>query len=90
MFQKFMLSVFLLPPFGISQQYPIVGVWTGADPGNSKLPVRRNINHLFNEKGPIWDLFILGLEAFQAVNETEPDSYYQIAGTTDSAILPFR
>ena len=56
---------------------------TGAGPSvnasTDTIPIRQNIVNL-QDAGPMWDLYILALRQFADVNDTNPLSYYQIAG----------
>ncbi|KAK4219908.1 Di-copper centre-containing protein [Rhypophila decipiens] len=58
----------------------VTGVSTGIDPKTHQRPTRRDIRELFSESGPQWDLYILALSAFQAVDEADELSYFQITG----------
>jgi tyrosinase len=44
------------------------------------VPVRREIRDLQSNYPDIWNLYLLGLDAFQKMNENDLTSYYQIAG----------
>ncbi|KAK0617312.1 hypothetical protein B0T14DRAFT_433917 [Immersiella caudata] len=59
---------------------PVVGVKTGIDPKTGHRPARQNIHDLYVLGGPHWDLYVLALSALQEVNETDPLSYFSIAG----------
>ncbi|KAK1502932.1 hypothetical protein CTAM01_04921 [Colletotrichum tamarilloi] len=63
-----------------AQQYPIVGVRSGINMRTGEMPIRRNINTIHEEAGPQWDLYIRALMAMQDANETDPISYFQVAG----------
>ncbi|KAM7207522.1 Di-copper centre-containing protein [Naviculisporaceae sp. PSN 640] len=58
----------------------VVGVSTGIDSRTHQRPTRRDIQELWSEAGPEWDLYILALSAFQSVDENDDLSYFQIAG----------
>ena len=58
--------------------FQITGVQSGVDPSGAR-PTRLEINNLANA-GPLFDLYMLALQAFQNVNQSDPLSYYQIAG----------
>ena len=53
---------------------------SGIDRSNGPVPLRREIRSLQKDFPDHWNLYILGLEDFQAVDENDPLSYYQIAG----------
>jgi tyrosinase len=50
-------------------------------PADGSVPLRREIRDLQANYPDQWNLYILGLEAFKANNETFELSYYEIAGT---------
>ncbi|CAK7227678.1 hypothetical protein SCUCBS95973_006625 [Sporothrix curviconia] len=56
----------------------VVGVTTGISNATGQRPSRVNIDDLYNEAGPHWDLYIQALDMFQRVDMTELNSYYQI------------
>jgi hypothetical protein len=45
-----------------------------------KVPIRKEIRAMKNDDPDQFSLYILGLRAFQMVDETLPTSFYQIAG----------
>ncbi|KJZ70883.1 hypothetical protein HIM_09748 [Hirsutella minnesotensis 3608] len=53
---------------------------TGVVAQNGSAPIRRNINELASEAGPQWDLYIQSLWEMQGVDESDPLSFFQIAG----------
>ncbi|KAK1590606.1 uncharacterized protein LY79DRAFT_649824 [Colletotrichum navitas] len=63
-----------------TQEIPIVGARSGINMRTGEVPVRRNINSIYNERGPQWDLYIGALIAMQDANETDATSYFQVAG----------
>ncbi|KAJ2906455.1 Di-copper centre-containing protein [Zalerion maritima] len=76
-----LLFLFALTPLvTIAQKISAHGVWTGFENSTGRTPQRRNINDLHQEGGPEWDLYILGMAAFQDAPETETDSYFQVSG----------
>jgi tyrosinase len=48
--------------------------------GSGKRASRKGINGLQRAGGPAWDLYIQALAAFQAVPESQQNSYFQIVG----------
>jgi len=44
------------------------------------VPIRREIRDLEQNYPDVWSLYLLGLDAFQKLDENDPLSYYQIAG----------
>ncbi|TID07324.1 Tyrosinase [Colletotrichum higginsianum] len=66
--------------FAAAQEIPVAGVRSGVNTRTGEMPIRRNINSVFDERGPQWDLYIAALTAMQDANETDPTSYFQIAG----------
>ena len=80
----------------------VTGVQTGVNPNTGARPSRTNINDLYINGGPAWyvsltlgfnlltlfrDLYIQALLEFQAVNETDELSYFQIMGV-QALIVP--
>ncbi|KAK1989068.1 hypothetical protein LZ30DRAFT_808174 [Colletotrichum cereale] len=63
-----------------AQEIPVVGVRSGIGMRTGEVPIRRNINSIYDERGPQWDLYIGALTAMQDANETDPTSYFQVAG----------
>lgn len=57
----------------------VTGALGGIDPSTGARPLRYEI-HEFVNSGPAFDLFILALSRFQAVNQSDPLSYFQISG----------
>lgn len=51
---------------------------------SGSVPLRREIRDLQANYPDQWNLYILGLEAFKANDETFELSYYEIAGTLSS------
>ncbi|PHH92687.1 hypothetical protein CDD83_6105 [Cordyceps sp. RAO-2017] len=51
--------------------FPVVGV-------QSSRSVRRNVNDLFDERGPEWDLYVQALSAMQDADSDDPLSWFQI------------
>ena len=58
--------------------FQITGVQAGVDLSGAR-PARQEINNLATS-GPVFDLYVLALQAFQNVNQSDLLSYYQIAG----------
>ncbi|OHW90690.1 tyrosinase 2 [Colletotrichum incanum] len=63
-----------------AREIPIIGVRSGINTRTGEMPIRRDINSLYNERGMQWDLYIGALAAMQDANETDPTSYFQVAG----------
>ncbi|KAL0764557.1 hypothetical protein CaCOL14_012858 [Colletotrichum acutatum] len=63
-----------------AQEYPVVGVTSGVNLRTGEMPIRRDINVIYEEAGPQWDLYVGALTAMQDANETDPISYFQVAG----------
>ncbi|KAJ9151377.1 Di-copper centre-containing protein [Pleurostoma richardsiae] len=68
---------------------PVVGSTSGFNTNNGARPVRPNINDLYVKGGPAWDLYIQGLAAMQAVNESDELSYYQTTGIHGLPFIPW-
>ncbi|OAA51702.1 tyrosinase 2 [Metarhizium rileyi] len=67
-----------LAPLLASAQFPVTGVPGAAE--NGAVPARRNVNDLYAERGPQWDLYVQALSSFQARNASDPLGYFQISG----------
>ncbi|CAK7275091.1 hypothetical protein SEPCBS119000_006504 [Sporothrix epigloea] len=67
----------------------VVGVTTGIDASTGQRPARINIDDLYYEAGPQWDLYVQALDMFQRVDMTDVDSYYQITGIHGLPFLPW-
>ncbi|KJZ75523.1 hypothetical protein HIM_04986 [Hirsutella minnesotensis 3608] len=65
--------------------YPITGVATAQGP----VPVRRNINDLQAEAGPQWDLYIQALTDMYKVDDSDPLSFFQVAGIHGKPFIPW-
>ncbi|KHN99115.1 tyrosinase 2 [Metarhizium album ARSEF 1941] len=66
-----------LAPLLASAQFRITGA-PGATRNN--VPSRRNINDLYSEGGPQWDLYIQALSQLQSKDSADPLGYFQISG----------
>lgn len=71
--------------------YAITGVSAGVDNVTGERPFRKEIN-AFATSGAAWDLYILSLHRLQQANQTDPLSYFQIAGNfrTSRLIMPHK
>ncbi|KAG8819755.1 hypothetical protein FRC17_010343 [Serendipita sp. 399] len=56
---------------------------------NPNNPVARQEIRTFAKDKELWDLYLLGLERFQAVNQDDPLSYFQIAGIHGRPYIPY-
>ncbi|KAI3321261.1 Di-copper centre-containing protein [Xylariaceae sp. AK1471] len=68
---------------------PIVGMTTGIDQATGELPLRMNVNILEKEGGPMWDLFIRGLDALQNKPEDDERSHFAVAGIHGMPYAPY-
>ncbi|KAK7988124.1 hypothetical protein PG989_008439 [Apiospora arundinis] len=66
--------------WGQSNKFIVTGLSSGVNTATGQRPVRQNVNTFAASGGPQWDLFILGLQAFQAAPESDQLSYFGIAG----------
>jgi tyrosinase len=62
-----------------SSRVAVVGA-KGGIYSNGKRPSRLGINGMHSKGGPNWDLYIQALAAFQAVEESNKYSYFQVVG----------
>lgn len=60
-----------------AQNYPITGVQVAS---GSAVPLRKNVDDMFNAKGPQWDLYIRALDEMYKQNPADRLSFFQIAG----------
>ncbi|CAK7264897.1 hypothetical protein SEPCBS57363_001313 [Sporothrix epigloea] len=67
----------------------VVGVTTGIDASTGQRPARININDLYYEAGPHWDLYVQALDMFQRVDMSDVNSFYQITGIHGLPFLPW-
>ncbi|CAK7205161.1 hypothetical protein SEUCBS139899_007926 [Sporothrix eucalyptigena] len=84
------VSSWLIP--ALAQATPpgvVTGVTTGINNSTGERPSRVNINDLYDEAGPHWDLYIQALDMFQRVDMTDTNSYYQITGIHGLPFLPW-
>jgi tyrosinase len=71
------LSTTFLPR--ICQAYAITGVSAGVNPDTGERPFRLNLKD-FQYSGPPFDLYIQALSRFQADDQSNLLSYYEVAG----------
>lgn len=62
------------------------GTQGGVDEASGFRPFRLEISS-FQSAGPAWDLYILSLQEFMQANQSDPLSYYRIAGTWVCCLL---
>ncbi|KAK1672974.1 hypothetical protein BDP55DRAFT_770548 [Colletotrichum godetiae] len=75
------VGILAAAPWSITaQEYPIIGVRSGINMRTGEMPIRRNINNIYGEAGPQWDLYVGALAAMQDANETDSTSFFQVAG----------
>jgi hypothetical protein len=67
--------------------YAITGVSAGVNNVTGERPFRQEIN-VFAASGAAWDLYILSLRQLQQANQSDPLSYFQIAGNSPTAHNP--
>lgn len=72
----FLLFLSLSPGF---HGFKITGALGGVNSTTGARPLRYEI-HEFANSGPAFDLLVLSMMAFQAANQSEPLSYFQISG----------
>ncbi|KAI1811916.1 Di-copper centre-containing protein [Poronia punctata] len=68
---------------------PVTGRSTGFDQATGNPPPRWNINGLEKDGGPMWDLFIRGLDALQNAAENDERSHFAIAGIHGMPYVPY-
>ncbi|KAK8082497.1 hypothetical protein PG996_001278 [Apiospora saccharicola] len=87
------LSLSASTVWGQTSQFIVTGRTTGVNTATGQRPVRQNVNTLSASGSPQWlqprDLFILGLQAFQAASESDQLSYFGIAGVHGRPYIPF-
>ncbi|KAL1888981.1 hypothetical protein Cpir12675_005969 [Ceratocystis pirilliformis] len=57
---------------------PVTGRTTGIDPSTNAVPMRRNINDLYNENGPEFQLYVQAMSVLQTKDPRDPESWFQI------------
>jgi hypothetical protein len=78
----------LLALFGLRAiAYAITGVSAGVNNVTGERPFRQEIN-VFAVSGAAWDLYILSLRQLQQTDQSDPLSYFQIAGNSFTAHSP--
>ncbi|KAK8088659.1 Di-copper centre-containing [Apiospora hydei] len=83
------LSLSASTVWGQTNRLVVTGRTSGINTATGQRPVRQNVNTLSASAGPQWDLFILGLQAFQAASESDQLSYFGIAGIHGRPYIPF-
>ncbi|KKF92427.1 Polyphenol oxidase 1 [Ceratocystis platani] len=68
---------------------PVTGRTTGIDPNTNAVPMRRNINDLYNENGPEFQLYVQAMAALQAKDPRDPESWFQIMGIHGAPTMPW-
>ncbi|KAF4818077.1 Tyrosinase [Colletotrichum tropicale] len=79
-FEVILVLLMAVPWTAVGQNLPVTGVRSGINAQTGEVPARRDINSLYDEGGPQWDLYVGALTAMQDANETDPVSFFQIAG----------
>ncbi|KAI1265324.1 Di-copper centre-containing protein [Xylariaceae sp. FL1019] len=72
-----------------AQVVPVTGMTTGMDPVTGQPPSRLDIHVLEDTGGPLWDLFIRGLDALQAMPAEDPQSHFAVAGIHGMPFEPY-
>ncbi|KAG6008734.1 hypothetical protein E4U21_003929 [Claviceps maximensis] len=67
----------LAPLSVVAQHFPVTGV--RVDPG-ADVPSRLNVNSLYSQGGPQWDLYLRALKSLQDKDASDPLSYFQVSG----------
>ncbi|KAI0602121.1 Di-copper centre-containing protein [Biscogniauxia sp. FL1348] len=67
----------------------VTGMTTGINQQTGETPTRVNINLLANDGGPMWDLYIRGLDALQHRVEDDPKSHFSVAGIHGMPYRPY-
>ncbi|KAK8084996.1 tyrosinase 2 [Apiospora hydei] len=83
------LASIAIPAVAQGQPVPVIGLATGVNLLTGERPARKNINDLQAAGGPAWDLYILGLSEMQNASESDPLSYFQIAGIHGRPFIPW-
>ncbi|KAG6016128.1 hypothetical protein E4U43_004173 [Claviceps pusilla] len=72
------LLVTALAPLRVAaQHFPVTGVKVDA---GADVPLRLNINDLYSQGGPQWDLYLRALKSLQDKDASDPLSYFQVSG----------
>ncbi|KAI5922786.1 Di-copper centre-containing protein [Camillea tinctor] len=67
----------------------ITGMTTGINQQMGDPPTRVNINSLASDGGPMWDLYIRGLDALQHRDENDPKSHFSVGGIHGLPYQPY-
>ncbi|KAG5983814.1 hypothetical protein E4U55_007046 [Claviceps digitariae] len=67
-----------LGPLAVAaQHFPLTGVHVDA---GADVPLRMNVNTLYSQGGPQWDLYLRALKSLQDKDASDPLSYFQVSG----------
>lgn len=80
------VSTALVALFTLTTSAFVVTGATGGVSETGQRPFRLNIVTMAQSGGPAWDLYILATQQFQARDQKEQSSYFQIAGESESSI----
>ncbi|GAB0146579.1 hypothetical protein EsHS_00006973 [Epichloe bromicola] len=72
-----LLAIGLAPLAVSADPFPITGVPVK---NGTAVPARKNINDLYSQGGPQWDLYLRALRSLQDTDASDPRSYFQLAG----------
>ncbi|KAG5943650.1 hypothetical protein E4U60_006532 [Claviceps pazoutovae] len=72
-----LLAIGLAPMAVTAAHFPVTGVPVAA---GADVPARLNVNDLYSKGGPQWDVYIRALRSLQDKDESDPLSYFQVAG----------
>ncbi|KAF2203556.1 Di-copper centre-containing protein [Delitschia confertaspora ATCC 74209] len=75
-------------PYIVDEIILTTGIGTGKQP-NGAVPIRREIRDLQQNYPDTWNLYLLGLQSFQMVDQKDPLSFYQIAGIHGVPYVPW-
>ncbi|KAI1486818.1 hypothetical protein F5X96DRAFT_681712 [Biscogniauxia mediterranea] len=67
----------------------VTGMTTGINQQTGETPTRVNINILADNGGPMWDLYIRGLDALQHRAEDDPKSHFSVGGIHGMPYRPY-
>lgn len=74
--------------FDVLLAFQVTGPPGGVDDSTGARPFRYEISD-FQHSGEAWDLYLLALSDFQAVEQSDPLSYFQIAGIHGYPHIPW-
>ncbi|KAI1499521.1 Di-copper centre-containing protein [Biscogniauxia marginata] len=83
------ITVVIARVVSLDKAIPVIGMTTGINQQTGEKPMRLDVNFLANNGGPVWDLFIRGLDSLQQRPENDPKSHFGVAGVHGMPYQPY-